>query len=59
MAFVPELTQSDLYRMRRKEEKRRKIERARALYNQGMSLYEISDRVGLPERTLVTELGLG
>ena len=59
MVFVPELTQSDLYRMRRKEEKGRKIEWAKTLYTQGMSLYEISNKVGLPERTLVTELGLG
>ncbi len=59
MAYVPELTQSDLYRMQMKKEKARKLEWARNLYNQGISLYEISKRTGLPERTLVTELGLG
>lgn len=59
MACVPELTQSDLYRMQMKKEKARKLEWARNLYNQGISLYEISKRTGLPERTLVTELGLG
>lgn len=59
MAYVPKLTQSDLYRMQIKKEKARKLEWARNLYNQGISLYEISKRTGLPERTLVTELGLG
>lgn len=59
MAYVPELTQSDLYRMQMKKEKARKLEWARNLYNQGISLYEISKRTGLPERTLVTELGIG
>ena len=59
MAYTPELTASKLYKLQMKKEKAGKLERARALYNQGMSLYEISDRVGLPERTLVTELGLG
>lgn len=59
MAYVPELTQSDLYRMQMKKEKAKKLEWARNLYNQGISLYEISERVELPEWMLVKELGLG
>lgn len=59
MAYIPELTKSDLYKMQKKKEENGKIERARLLYKQGMSLYEISNRVGLTERMLVTKLGLG
>lgn len=59
MAYVPKLTQRDLYKMQKKKERARKLEWARNLYNQGISLYEISKRTGLPEWTLVTELGLG
>lgn len=58
MAYAPSITKSDIYNMRRQAEKEGKLERARELYHQGMSLYEISDRVNLPERVLVTELGL-
>lgn len=58
MAYEPSLTSKDIWNMRRKKEKESKVERARELYQQGMSLYEIANRVGLPERILVTELGL-
>lgn len=59
MAYTPSMTKSDIYNAKRKADKKSRIERARELYQQGMSLYEISDRVNLPERTLVVELGLG
>lgn len=58
MAYAPSITKSDIFNMRRQAEKEDKVERARELYQQGMSLYEISDKVNLPERVLVTELGL-
>lgn len=59
MAYVPTVTKSDIYNMRRRADKESKLERARELYQQGMSLYEISNRVNLSERVLVSELGLG
>ena len=58
MAYAPSITKSDIFNMRRQAAKEDKVERARELYHQGMSLYEISEKVNLPERVLVTELGL-
>lgn len=58
MAYAPSITKNDIFNMRRQAENESKIERARELYQNGMSLYEISDRVNLPERVLVKELGL-
>lgn len=58
MAYVPSIKKSDIFNMRRQAEKESKLERARELYHQGISLYEISNKVNLPERVLVAELGL-
>lgn len=58
MGYEPTLTKSELFKMRKQTENASKLERARELYKQGMSLYEISERVNLPERILVAELGL-
>lgn len=59
MGYTPSITSSDIWKMNQRREKESKIERARELHNQGMSLYEIADKVGLSERVLVSELGLG
>lgn len=58
MAYVPSMTAADIWKMKQQREKEEKIERARELFNQGMSLYEIADKVNLLERVLVLELGL-
>lgn len=58
MAYVPP-TRREMYEMRMRREREDKLERARKLFNQGMSLYEIAEKVNLPERVLVMELGLG
>lgn len=59
MAYTPSMTAADIYKMKQQREKEAKVERARELFNLGMSLYEIADKVNLPERVLVSELGLG
>ncbi len=59
MAYVPSMTAADIWKMKQQREKKEKLERARELFNQGMSLYEIAEKVNLPERILVSELGLG
>lgn len=58
MAYTPTMTAADIWKMKQEKEKKEKLERARELFNQGMSLYEIADKVNLPERVLVSELGL-
>lgn len=59
MAYTPTMTAADIWKMRQQREQEEKIDRARALFNQGMSLYEIANKVGLPERVLVSELEIG
>lgn len=59
MAYTPTMTSADIWKMRQQREQEEKIDRARALFNQGMSLYEIANKVGLPERVLVSELEIG